>query len=623
MLRLKGSFVPAFYYQLLAQDEAANSIGGMEPPVRSCPRDMLFRRPRFESLEFRRLLNADGVNAAPALVETVVSDVVVVVEEIESLVDEAASNEQPAESNPLLGLLRYQSNGSLVLTHDNATKEVQQHWPDARMPLDWAPLTSEDFNGDGRMDVLGYAKKDRAAAQDQTTSATNESQERELWLHTNDGDAFYLLPWDGSLPYETEVVGTGDVNADGFPDIISFNEQTNEVWVSINDQNFGFRNELWARLSESIHTKLYVGDFDQDGMTDVLAGGRAGHWLLAKSNKTHFRTQEWGPYAVFDWEELVPGDFNGDENIDLAARAPDRTWWVWLGSETGLHSAEYWGHWKMGTGWTDVKVADLNADGLDDILGRSAEGTLHVATAVSDVDTNTLRAEFHSWRWSTGWVAKADWRNTMLRDMTGDGLPDHVGQAKDGTWWVGENVGRNFSNYYLDRTPAGVTVDFIVDADHGSSTAITDVTILGHFPIASDAITQGNVTQSETSNFATHVPLRVSLNGDDQLVVEGNGQQVRAIEFRSASGSLIPLPTLDSTNSNDSDFTDLPKNDQLNIRFGDRGIGHHRRITGSWSEMGSFEKRQRLGSHLRRRRSAGVSQLSVLRTTDPTKAYDC
>ena len=531
---------------------------------------MLFRHPRFESLEIRRLLNADDVGA---VISEVAPSHVAPSEVAASQASLASRTEEVS------GLLRYQSNGSLIATNDASTHEAQQHWPNEAMPLDWAPLLSGDFNGDGRMDVLGSAQKNRddanngAAAtsagqvglsSDLDSSLDSESgsdlNESQLWLHTNDGDAFYLLPWSGALPLETQVIGTGDVNGDGLLDVVSFNDQTNEVWVSVNDQQFGFRNELWARLSESVHTKLFVGDFDRDGMTDVLAGGRAGRWLLAKSHETRFRMQDWGPYAVFDWEEIVSGDFDGDQQTDIAARAPDRTWWVWLGDADGMEPAKYWGHWKMGTDWTDVKVADLNVDGLDDIVGRSAEGTLHVATAV-DEESNG-KAEFHSWRWSTGWIARAEWRNTIVRDMTGDGLPDYVGQAKDGTWWVGENVGRNFSNYYLDRTPAGLTVDYIVDADQRVATTSSATSILGHFPLETDEFTASSLEQNDAPDFAAHVPLRVSLNNDDQLVLEGNGQNIRAIEFRSASGSLIPLPSLEANG-----FSELPKNDQLSIRL--------------------------------------------------------
>jgi|GEM_PF-5843323 len=467
----------------------------------------------FESLEKRRLLNADPI---------------------------AAARSSAAAPQAVRGLLRYESNSNLLATQFAANptlsedvtqqSEVQQHWPSSDISDAWTAQLSGDFNGDDRIDTVGFV-------------------DSSAWIQLNTGDEFYLLPWGEALPFGSEVIGLGDVDGDDLTDIISFNEMTNEVWVSVNSLSDGFQNQLWTRWSESLSTQPFLGDFDQDGLTDVLVGTLRGRWLLGKSSGTSFVEKDWGSYSVFDWQDMVPGDFNGDGRVDLAARAPDRTWWVWQGNEQGLDGAKYWGHWKMGTGWTDIRVADFNADGMDDILGRSAEGTLHVATAVEKESATGTDSEFHSWRWVTGWVPGADWRNLTIVDVTQDGLPDIVGQAKDGTWWVGENIDQNFRNFYLDRTT--VHVDHVTVAADSNSDALLEL------PKRSDS----NEVQATDATVGVG-PLRVHLKADGHLVVEGNGQQVRAIEFLSESGSLIPISTFGT-----SGFNQLNRNEQVSIRL--------------------------------------------------------
>ena len=492
---------------------------------------MFYRRITFESLEKRKLLN--GAPIAGALSPTAASQVI-------------------------HGLLRYQSNGSVLATQSAANPtlseeetqqhEVQQHWPSQEIADAWTAEISDDFNGDGRIDTLGFVDSN-------------------AWLQLNADDEFFLLPWGDALPFGSEVIGLGDVNGDDLTDIISFNEMTNEVWVSVNSLTHGFRNQLWTRWSESISTRPIVADFDQDGLTDVLVGTLRGRWLLGQSSGDRFVVNDWGAFSVFDWQDMVAGDFNGDQRMDVAARAPDRTWWIWQGigqdeqsneqsDAIGLDGAKYWGHWKMGTGWSDIRVADFNADGMDDILGRSAEGTLHVATAVESESAES-GAEFHTWRWVTGWVTGADWRNVTVVDVTQDGLPDVVGQAKDGTWWVAENIDRNFRNFFLDRTTS--SIDLVTVAEHIPSTE------LQLLPEQTDSELQSfdstPVVENEET-LATNSPLRVHLNADGYLAVEGSGQQVRAIEFLSTSGSLIPIRTFGT-----SDFNQLSRNEQVSIRL--------------------------------------------------------
>lgn len=471
---------------------------------------MRIRRVTIESLENRQLLNAGPV-------------------------DESASSDAGLLSSSIVqrGLVRFQNDGTLILNGESETTQLAQHWPSLENKSNWTPLLTGDFNNDGIDDVFA-----QSAADDNDNS----------WLHLNDGEQFFLVPWGESLPAHTEIIDAGDVNNDGLLDVISINRSTNEIWVSVNGLQNGFRNELWARWPNSLHTQILVGDFDQDGNTDLLAGETGGTWSLARSTGDRFEIQAWGPYGVFDWQDVVTGDFNGDRFPDVAARAPDRTWWVWQGSDSSLAPAQYAGHWKMATNWADVHVADFNADGRDDLIGRDVEnGFLWVASSVPPLDG--MKTEFHTWRWVTGWVSGADWRNISISDVTADGLPDQIGQARDGTWWVAENIGNNFRNSFLDRPTS--TTDYVATMNHTVNERSDAV--LDHLPSANTL----------TSAAESYEPLRISLNQNNELVVTGSGQQLRAIEFQSASGSLLPLRQIGANTG----FNQLSQNEPIKIRL--------------------------------------------------------
>lgn len=466
------------------------------------------RRVNFESLEERQLLNAAPTDAPTA----------------------------EAQNAATSGLVRYIRNGNLIVNSNSSqptTESAPQHFPSEQIRSEWEPEFAGDFNGDGLTDIIGQVAD-------------------EAWLQVNDGDQFYLLPWGSGLPIDAEIVGSGDVNGDGLADIVSFDDTTNEVWVSINSLDHGFQNQLWARWSTPIDTDVFVADFDQDGLTDVLAGERNGSWLLGRSTGTRFSDQSWGRFVDYNWQDMVIGDFDGDSFSDIAARAPDRTWWIWLGTKTGLERATYAGHWKMGAEWYDVQVADFNADGKDDIIGRTDEGKLYVGT--SD-PTDDEQPSLRTWRWTKGWIFSADWRNVTIVDITGDGLPDQIGQAKDGTWWLAENIGENFRNSFFDRHRH---VDFVADLSYAQSEATTSV--LEHVPSTTE---QPKVNSQSAIASQIHQPLEVSLNAKHELVLSGSGQQLRAIEFQSASGSLIPIQGIGP----DFGFNQLASNEAVKVRL--------------------------------------------------------
>lgn len=396
-------------------------------------------------------------------------------------------------------LLRYLSGGDLLWASEGSSGVVTQHWPATKHTSAWRPVLAGDFSGDGLPDVFGQLGD-------------------EAWIQVNDGRQLFLMPWGEGLPESAEILGTGDVNGDGLLDIVSYDNAAAEVWVAINNRDQGFRREMWANWLDHSAVPLMVGDANQDGLTDIL-GAFDGAWQLGRSDGAEFHQQAWGPFPDFNWREILHGHFNEDRHLDVVARAPDNTWWLWAGTDDGLRAARYWGHWKMASDWYDVQVADFDADGLDDIIGRTEAGELWVASSTS--------TGFHTWRWATGWVHSADWQTIEIADLDGDGLLDQVGQARDGTWWLAKNAGDGFRNEYLGRLQEEVELAVVVDAFATDEEQPVFQQLLGRpTPLPKPA--------SE--------PLRISVDASGQLVAIGSGQRLKAIEFQSASGSLISIP---------------------------------------------------------------------------------
>ena len=459
------------------------------------------KRLRFELLERRFTLNADPVSAGTLLSTQ---------------------------------LLRVADFDAALLESPSGPETLEQHWPqgiDERGVRDWRPITTGDFNGDGITDILGEA-------------INRQTGRKEAFVQLNDQTQLFLVPWGESLPASNVLLGPADVNGDGRTDLVSVREATNDLWVAVNDPGSGLVHRRWSAIPGGVDLRL--GDFNGDGRDDVL-GFESGQWKLATSTDAgsdRFELQDWGPFPQFDWRDVVHGHFDGDALRDVAARAPDDTWWVWRGSQEGLLPAEYWGHWKMAsaTDWFDVRTGDFNSDGMDDIVDRSNDGWLWVATSVE--------TEFHSWRWGDGWVVGANWSNVLSVDITGDGLLDQIGQAAEGTWWVAENTGRNFRNYFLDRT---ANVQFAAVLEPTSTTTPEP----GAAPVFT-SLPRPHASEPEPE----HSPIQISIDDMGRFVLRGSGQRLRAIEFRSPGGGLTTAAGSDDI----APFDQLDANDSTRVR---------------------------------------------------------
>ena len=301
-----------------------------------------------------------------------------------------------------------------------------------------------DFNGDGIADL----------------ATLNEDGGLNIFLNTGNGVMKYTY-FDGSLTaavlqHNMLQMVTGDLNGDGFADIIALDQGANqfEVWLSKGD------GTLSAPMAYSVQPKsgadfslgggIALADVNSDGHLDLVAlslnaqrgtpqstvsvqvfAGKGDGTLAAPTESdtvlSDSYTAAWG-------QTLVLADVNGDGILDAVMLLDDQG----LNSTAGLGVMTAKGDGKGGfgtlSGYTgaflagvqnsfyetsNLVVADLNKDGAADVAFNDGAGSLHVA----------LNQGGGSFAPASSAITIAGGTVFLLGDMNGDKIPDAVAFA--------------------------------------------------------------------------------------------------------------------------------------------------------------------------------------------------
>ncbi|WP_075736781.1 FG-GAP-like repeat-containing protein [Streptomyces acidiscabies] len=225
----------------------------------------------------------------------------------------------------------------------------------------------DDTDGDGQMDVF------------------NRTSDGNLWYFGGFGDA---TTGERHLENRTLIGGTfgssfhparGDFNNDGLGDLIAINSQGQlNFWLGQGDGILSAPTVLMSGTSFSTVKAVSGGDFNADGLTDVVGLGFDGHlwWWPGNGDRTFGARQELFPGTAFSGYSGVPtGDFDNNGNTDVSAVDAGGTLWWWKGDgKGGLSAAQELAPGTSFAAYSRFFTGDVDSDGRTDFAAVDSSG---------------------------------------------------------------------------------------------------------------------------------------------------------------------------------------------------------------------------------------------------------
>lgn len=282
-----------------------------------------------------------------------------------------------------------------------------------------------DVDGDGIGDLLA-AGVDAAYTTGSARVISGANAETLVHVHGDrPGDSFGAA-----------ITAVGDWNEDGFPDFAV--GASGRDFRQIGSQEQIFAVDGYVRVFSGKDGQI-IDDIQAEGLP--LDAFRIG-FSLASANVDDDEAQE----LVIGGEKfayVLGTRGTGDRQADVAFVAGNQLTLVRnVGPLQSLPVAaveEILGVTNV-PDWTDELVADFTGDGIDDILGRTAEGIWTLLDFQSD-------GAWQNW----GAWSPIDWQDVNAGDFNGDGLTDILGRTPSGDWWLGANTGSRFETTFFGR----------------------------------------------------------------------------------------------------------------------------------------------------------------------------
>jgi hypothetical protein len=206
-----------------------------------------------------------------------------------------------------------------------------------------------------------------------------------------------------------KIMGTGDLNGDGFSDLLWWHDAEGwlAAWLLQNNQVVTTSLLSINRMLDTAWHLKGAGDFDGDGFADLVwqhNDGRIAVWFM---RGTTVIGTELLSARLSDTRFQIVGvtDIDGDRRADLIWREPSEGWLAaWTLRGTLVTSAGYLSINRVADrNWTLQTAGDVDGSGNPAIVWRHTDGSvalwyLRGLTVVGTVFTNPSRVDDTNWR---------------------------------------------------------------------------------------------------------------------------------------------------------------------------------------------------------------------------------
>ena len=285
-------------------------------------------------------------------------------------------------------------------------------------------VTLGDFNSDGHLDIatanhLGVTSSSTQNSISVLLGDRRFAPSTEYNVYNKTTDAIGAMPNQAAL---------GDVNNDGYADIVSVNQQSSNLSVLLNDKTGAFGKPLAPLPGTNPGPRsVALGDINNDGNLDAVAccvgAAQAGTVSILKGNGNgvfdpHVPMAGFGPLPVY----VTLADLDNDGNLDLitvnqngdAVNPTVGSLSVAFGNGDLTFTAPI----RLYVGPTPraVAVGDVNNDGLADLVATS-QGSRNVALLINNGARTFQAASFISTTFSPFFAAIGDVNNDGKADI--------------------------------------------------------------------------------------------------------------------------------------------------------------------------------------------------------------